>query len=144
MSGLSRFMKQNKIVKKNEMHAATESLLDEQGAPLKWEFKHIDSERNDAIKDECTIDVPVTGKPNMYRPKFLTSKYVNKLICESVVMPDLYNAELQDSYGVKTPSDLLYALVDDPGEYQALGVWVQQFQGFTKTLEDKVEDAKNS
>lgn len=143
MSGLSRFMKQNKKVKENQMHQVTESLVDEQGKSLEWEFKHITSEENDRLKDECTIEVQVKGKTNMFRPKFDSTKYVNKLICASVVMPDLYNAELQDSYGVKTPSDLLYALVDDPGEYQSLGVWVQQFQGFTKTLEDKVEDAKN-
>ena len=53
----------------------------------------------------------------MYRPKMQTSKYIQKMIVASVVMPDLYDAELQDSYGVKTPEDLLFAMVDDPGEY---------------------------
>ena len=59
-----------------------------------------------------------------------------------MVEPDLCNAELQDSYGVKTPGDLLYAMIDEPGEYQDLSEWVQKFQGFD-TLEDKTKQAKN-
>ena len=65
------------------------------------------------------------------------------MICESIVYPDMYDAELQDSYGVKTPEDLLYAMVDDPGEFQELALWVQKFNGFDETLNDKVEEAKN-
>ena len=42
-----------------------------------------------------------------------------------------------------TPEELLYALVDDAGEYQDLMVWIQQFQGLTKGLEEKIEEAKN-
>ena len=38
---------------------------------------------------------------------------------------------------------MLYALVDNAGEYQDLTVWMQQFQGFTKSFDDKVNDAKN-
>ncbi|SES68557.1 phage tail assembly chaperone [[Clostridium] polysaccharolyticum] len=142
MSKFSRFMKQNKVTKKNEMHAVTKFLTDEQGNPLQWEFKHITSQEHDAIRDRCMIDVPITGKPNAFRPKLNTSKYINEMIIASVVDPDLYNAELQNSYSVKEPSELLYAMVDDPGEYQNLGAWVQQFQGF-KSLDDKVEEAKN-
>ncbi|MDE6985037.1 MAG: hypothetical protein K2O99_10980, partial [Lachnospiraceae bacterium] len=35
------------------------------------------------------------------------------------------------------------AMVDNAGEYQELTVWMQKFQGFTKSLDDKVEEAKN-
>lgn len=65
------------------------------------------------------------------------------MICSATVFPDLLDAGLQDSYGVKKPEDLLYAMVDDPGEYADLCAWMQQFQGFNQTLEDKVEEAKN-
>lgn len=70
------------------------------------------------------------------------NKYLTKMICRSAVFPDLNNSELQDSYGVKTPEDLLYELVDDPGEYQNLCEWIQRFQGF-EPLQKKVNDAKN-
>lgn len=143
MSKFLRFMKPNKTTKANEFYAPTVSLCDENGKPLEWEFKHITSKQNEKMRENCTVDVPITGKPNMYRPKLNTSKYLTQMVVTSTVCPDLYDAELQDSYGVKTPEDLLFAMVDDAGEYQELCVWVQKFQGFTKTLSDKVDEAKN-
>ena len=143
MSKFSKFMKVNKVEKKNGMYAPTKSLCDENGKPLEWEFRHITSKENESLRDECTIEVPVTGKPNLFRPKLQSSKYIRKMIVASIVMPDLYDAELQDSYGVKEPEDLLLAMVDDPGEYNELAAFVQEFQGFNVSFNDKVEEAKN-
>ena len=143
MSKFSRFMKANKVKKSNEKHAPTTSLRDENGEPLKWEFKHIGSKENEALREACTIEVPIKGKPNLYRPKVKTAEYLADMIVASTVFPDLYDAELQDSYGVKTPRDLVYAMVDDAGEYQELTMWMQKFQGFTKSFDEKVEEAKN-
>ena len=143
MSKFSRFMKANKTVKQNARYAPTASLTDENGKPLEWEFRHIPSKENEDLRDECTIEVQVKGKQNLFRPRLNTSKYLSKMIVASTVFPDLYDSELQDSYGVKTPQDLIFAMIDDSGEYQELCAWIQEFQGFTKTLEDKVDEAKN-
>ena len=143
MSKFAKFMKANKAVKENVQHPVTKSLCDENGKPLNWELRHITSQENERIRESCTIDVPVTGKPNMYRPKLKSGLYIQKMIASSVVVPDLFDAELQDSYGVKTPEDLLMAMVDDPGEYNDLAAFVQKFQGFNVSFEDKVEEAKN-
>lgn len=143
MSKFTRFMKENKKAKENQKYAPTASLTDEKGNPLEWEFRHITSKENEELRDSCTIEVQVKGKPNLYRPRLNTSKYMANMIVASTVFPDLYDAELQDSYGVKNPEDLLLALVDAPGEYAALEEWVQKFQGFDKTLEEKVEEVKN-
>lgn len=143
MSKFSRFMKANKIAKPNEKYAPTTTLQDENGKPLEWEFKQITSKKNEALRDSCTIEVPVKGKPNLYRPKVKTAEYLAKMIVASTVYPDLYDKELQDSYGVMTPEELLYAMVDNAGEYQDFTVWMQKFQGFTKNLDDKVDEAKN-
>lgn len=143
MSKFSKFMRSNKIEKKNGFYAPTKSLCDEDGKPLEWEFRHITSKENEGLRDDCTIEVPITGKPNMFRPKVQSGKYVQKMIAASIVVPDLYDAELQDSYGVKTPEELLLALVDDPGEYNQLTEFVQKFQGFNVPFDEKVEDAKN-
>lgn len=143
MSNLSRFMKSNKKVRKNGFYAPTKSLTDEDGKPLKWEFKPMSSKENERIRDDCTIDIQVTGKPNMYRQRLNTSKYLVSMVVACTQTPNLYDKELQDSYGVKKPEDLVYAMVDDPGEYQELCVWVQKYQGFTQTLDEKVEEAKN-
>ena len=143
MSKFAKFMKSNKTVKENELHPVTKSLCDEKGIPLNWEFRHITSKENEEIREGCTVDLPVTGKPNVYRPKLKSSLYIRRMIAASVVVPDLYDAELQDSYGVKTPEDLLLAMVDDPGEYNELAAFVQKFQGFDVSLKDKVDEAKN-
>lgn len=143
MSKFAKFMKANKAVKENGFYPATSSLCDENGKPLDWEFKHITSKENEDIRESCTIEVPITGKPNMYRQRVKTGLYIQRMIAASVVVPDLYDAELQDSYGVKTPEDLLLAMVDDPGEYNELAAFVQKFQGFDVSLKDKVDDAKN-
>ncbi|MEY8428427.1 hypothetical protein AALA00_12060 [Lachnospiraceae bacterium 46-15] len=143
MSKFAKFMKSNKTVKENELHPVTKSLCDEKGTPLNWEFRHITSKENEEIRESCTVDLPVTGKPNVYRPKLKASLYIRRMIAASVVVPDLYNADLQDSYGVKTPEDLLMAMVDDPGEYNDLAAYVQKFQGFDISFGDKVDKAKN-
>ena len=143
MSKFSRFMKANKVAKQNEKYAPTTTLTDENGKPLEWEFRPIPTKENEALRDSCTVEVQVTGKPNMFRPKLNTSQYLMKMIVAATVYPDLYDKELQDSYGVMTPEDLLVAMVDNAGEYQELTVWMQKYQGFTKSFEEKVDEAKN-
>lgn len=142
MSNFKAFMKGNKKKKKNANYAATVSLVDENGKPLEWEFRHITSKENEDLREECTTEVPVTGKYGTYRNKFDASTYVTKLIAASTVVPDLNDTELQNSYGVMCAEDLLMEMIDDPGEYSDLAVYVQKMQGF-KTLQEDVEEAKN-
>lgn len=143
MSSLKRFLKENKIQKENGFYAPTKSLTEDDGSPLKWEFRHISAKEDEEIRDAATKDVPIPGKPGRYRQKLHTARYLAEMVVASTVVPDLYNKELQDSYGVKTPADLLMALVDDPGEYQDLCLWVQEFQGYNSTMDDDVNTAKN-
>lgn len=143
MSNLSLFLKKNKIVKENTKYAATKSLCDEKGNPLEWEIKAISTRENDDIRESCTIEIPMKGKPNAFRPKVLSAKYGAKMLAASVVFPDLMNAELQDSYGVSTPEDLVREMIDDPGEYNDFLAFVQEFNGFNTSMEEKVEEAKN-
>jgi hypothetical protein len=142
MSSLSLFFKKNKKQKENVKYAATKSLCDESGKPLEWTLRALTTSENDEIRDSCTIDVPITGKPNQFRPKLNTSKYLSKLISKTVVYPNLYDKELQDSYGVMTPEELIKEMIDDPGEYSALLQFVQKLNGFTDINSD-IEEAKN-
>ena len=143
MSKFSRFMKQNKIKKENTTFAPTKSLLDENGEPIKFIIKPLTTKENEDIREACTVDIPVTGKPNIFRPKLNTSKYLAKMLCSCIIEPNLFDKELQDSYRVMTPEDLIREMIDDPGEYQDFVVFVQDFNGFNVTLENKVDDAKN-
>lgn len=142
MSKFAKFMKANKAVKENAKYPATKSLCDENGKPLDWEIRHITSKEIEDIREKCTIDVPVPGKPNMYRAKLKSDVYIRKMVAASIVYPDLHDAELQDSYGVKTPEDLLMEMVDDAGEYNEFVAFINEFQGLT-SMENKVNDAKN-
>ena len=142
MSKFSNFMKANKIQKQNVMHPVTKSLVDEKGEPLLWEIKPLTTKENEYIRESCTIEVPIKGKPNQYRPKVDMNAYQTKLICAAVVSPDLNDVELQNSYGVMTPEDLIKEMVDDPAEYTDLMIFIQQLSGF-KTLQEEVDEAKN-
>lgn len=143
MSNLSLFLKKNKKVRENTKYAATKSLCDEKGEPLEWEIKALTTTESEDIRTQCTTEVQVPGKPGMYRPKVDSKLYIAKLIASCVVFPDLYNKELQDSYGVKTPEDLLKQMVDDPTEYNAFADFVQNYNGLNESVNDKVQEAKN-
>lgn len=142
MSDLTRFLKKNKKIKENTTFPVTRSLADEEGKPLLWTIRPVSTSENDALRDECMIDVQIPGKPGMYRPKLQSSKYIAKLLATSVVEPNLHDKNLQDSYGAMTPEELLKEMVDDPGEYSDFTAFVQKFNGFTN-MEDKVDEAKN-
>lgn len=142
-TNLKLFLKDNKKKKENATFPATKSLCDESGNPAQWTIRPLTTEESEKIREECTIDVPVAGKKGMFRQKLNTSKYISKLICASVVEPDLYNKDLQDSYGVMTPEELIKEMIDNPGEYNAFADFIQTFNGFDETLQDKVDEAKN-
>ncbi len=93
MGNLKAFLKQNKKAKKTTQLAATKSLCDENGDPLLWTIRPLSTKESAAIRDECTIEVPVTGKPGLYRQKVNTDELLRKMICAAVVEPDLHNAE---------------------------------------------------
>lgn len=143
MSDLSRFLKENKKIKENTTFPATASLTDDKGKPLLWVIKPLTTRANDELRDDCTYDVQIKGKPNQFRQKLDTSKYLAKMICASVVEPNLNDKDLQNSYGVMTPEDLIREMIDDPGEYNSFAEFIQNFNGFTETLDEKVEKAKN-
>lgn len=143
MSNLALFLKKNKIEKKNTFYAATKSLCDEKGEPLEWEIRPISTRQNDAIREKCTVEVQITGKPGQYRQKINTSKYVAELLAASVVYPDLNDKTLQDSYGVMNPTDLLQEMIDSPTEYNDFAAFVQNFSGFDVDFNDEVKEAKN-
>lgn len=143
MSTLALFMKGNKKQRTNGFYPATKSLVDKDGNPLMWEIKHISTKEDEAIRDACTFEVPIPGKKNQFRIKIDTSAYMTKQLAASIVYPNLLDAELQDSYGVKTPGALLKEMVDDPTEFAEFAAYVREFNGFDETINDAVEEAKN-
>ena len=143
MSNLKLFMKKNKQVRENEKFAVTKDLVDENGNALEWEIKPITTKENERIQNECIQEIPIKGQRGQFRQKLNTSKYGQKLIVASVVFPDLNNAELQDSYGVTNPEDLILEMIDNPGEFATFQKFITEYNGFTTSFEEEVDEAKN-
>ena len=132
MSNLSLFLKKNKKVRENVKYAATKSLCDENGKPLEWEIKPLNSREYDQLMAGCSDD---KGKMDwvMFREQLITA---------SVTEPNLNSSELQDSYGVMSAEDLLRAMVDDPLEFSAFYKFVDNTSS-GGDIDEKIEQAKN-
>lgn len=141
MSSLSCFMAQN-VEKVEQKKVVISNRFKDNGKPVEWVIQPINSSQDKAIRKECTKRVPIPGKKNQYTQDFDANEYVVRLSAACVVFPDLNNAELQDSYGVKTSHALLETMLVS-GELDVLASKVQEINNMT-TLAEDVEDVKNS
>ncbi len=132
---LSLFLKEKKTVRENVFYAVTDSFKDEKGNVIKWELRPVTTQEDEEIRADSMVYDGERTRLNM-------NKYISAVAARAVVFPDLYDAKLQDSYGVKKPEDLLKAMVDKPGDFNRLVDRVQNLNGFT-TFEEDIEKAKN-
>ena len=112
------------------------------GKPVEWELKAIDSDLDEALRKECTKKVPIPGKRGQYNQETDTDKYIGKMCVSCIVYPNLNDAELQDSYGVKSADALLKKMLL-PGEYTELKAKVMEVNGYDMSMEELVDEAKN-
>ena len=112
------------------------------GKPVQWEIKAIDSDTDEAIRKECTKRVPIAGKRGQYNNETDTDKYIGKMCVACTVYPNLNDAELQDSYGVKGADALLKKMLL-PGEYTEYKAKVMEVNGYDMSMEELVDEAKN-
>lgn len=141
MSKFKEFMRDNKQVRVGRKVVVTQSLTDENGFPLEWELNPLTTKENELIRELCFKEVAVAGQTNQYKTQFDHSLYLAKIVCKSIVYPNLNDVDLQNSYGVMSPEELLKEMVDCPLEYQALCDIVTSFNGY-ESLQEKVELAK--
>ncbi len=119
-------------------YTPTQKFKDNNDKAIPWVFKKLSIEEYEAIRDECTsVNFADKGKT-----KFNNILFNKKIVCNSVIEPNLNNAELQDSYGVKKPEDLITKMFDNVGEYYSLLDYLLKINGF-KNFDKDVEDAKN-
>ncbi len=140
MGNLSCFMAQN-VAKVEQKKVVVSDRFKDGDKPVEWIIQPINSAQDKSIRQKCTKKVQVPGKKNQYTQEFDANEYVDVLTAACVVYPDLNNAELQDSYGVKTPHELLEVMLL-PGELNVLATAVQEVNGMTSLAED-VEEVKN-
>jgi hypothetical protein len=138
MSELSFFLKENKAKRENAFFAATKSLVGKDGEPLLWEVRPVSTREDEAVREECTFFDAQTG-----RFRLNASLYMAKIAAVAVVEPNLYNANLQNSYDVSTPEELIREMIDNPAEYQAFVKFVQGLGDAGVSMSERVENAKN-
>lgn len=107
VSKFSAFLAENAEKIENVKYVVSNRFKDENGKPVEWELRAISSEENDELQRRAMVNIPVVGQRGLYTRDIDQIKYVGLLLTASVVFPDLNDAELQDSYKVKTPEALL-------------------------------------
>ena len=110
--------------------------------PAVWKIKPVDNKLDEQIRKECTKKIPITGKRGQYTNETDNDKYIGKLCVVCTVYPNLNDAELQDYYGVKTPDDLLKAMLL-PAEYANYKIKVMEVNGYDMSMDELVDEAKN-
>lgn len=135
---ITKFMKKNGKVDETFEYTPTGRFTDDEGNSIPWTFKKLNIDEYERIREECTsINFADKGKT-----KFNNTLFNKKFVCNSVVEPNLNNAELQDSYGVKKAEDLVTKLFDNAGEYYQLLAHLLEVNGF-KSVGEYAEEAKN-
>lgn len=123
---IKQFFKENRKARKNEFFAASKQFTDDKGEALLWELRPLSRKKVEHIRTTSKND----------------SQFGLMLVTSSVVDPDLNNADLQDSYGVKKAEDLIDELLT-PAEYYALLGKVLRMNELDKGLAELSEEAKN-
>lgn len=137
---LKVFMVKNRAIKEPTKYPASVDFVDENGVPMEWVLKPLKPEDNDRLLNEATVaDFDAKGNPIL---KGDESLYRKNLIVESVIFPNLNNAELQDFYKVKEPGDLVNAMLNIQ-EYKQLIDKIQEINGFKVNIDKKAKEAKN-
>ena len=143
MSDIKAFLKQNKEVKENVKVVVSDGFKDEKGKPIPFEIKALTAMEDEAIRNACMKKVQVIGKKNQYTSELDSNRYIRLLCTNSVVFPNLKDAELQDSYGVSTPDDLLFAMLT-ACEFNILAEKVSELSMNKSVITDEdIEEAKN-
>ncbi len=136
---LDLFLNRNRVKKENVFYAASSGFINN-GKPVMWEIRALSGNEEEKIRDMCVKRVP--KKNGGYTEDFDYSRYIGKLAAYSTVYPDLFDEELQNSYGVLGEDVLLKEMLS-AGEYIAYIKKVKEINGLDKAAQDLIEEAKN-
>ena len=140
MNNLQAFFAQNAEVTTNIKEIISTRFKDSKGSVIPFEFRALNSEEDKNIKKSCMKKVKM--KKGVYQDELDIDTYTCKFLAASIVFPDLKNEELQKSYGVIGEVDLLRTMLL-PGEFTEASLIAQSINGYNKSMNDLVEEAKN-
>lgn len=140
--GLKSFLRQNVKPNEHEKVQISKRIIDEEtGEPEFWEIRALDSYEVDECERQAT-KLQRVGKTDRYEAKTDQGKFALMTMTRAIIYPDLTDRELQDSYGVNNPEDLLCKLLL-PGERQKLIDICNRLNNYGQDLDDAVEQSKN-
>ena len=139
---LSAFLKQNVEVVNETEYVASKRIKGANDEPIAWKIKTLATDETEKMRKKYTkrITDRITRQSE---ERFDTTAYNEELLSKVITYPNLYDAELQDSWGVTEPVDLVKVMLT-PGEYADLLAAATEAQGFDVGMEDKVKEVKNS
>lgn len=103
-------------------------------------LRPLESGEADVISERCFKNKP--GKKGKQERSFDAIKYNREICVASMVHPDLNDAELQESYGVRG-ADNLYSKLFLLGEANQILEKVTEISGIDVSMDDEIEEAKN-
>lgn len=141
VENMSAFLAQNAQKVENIKYVASTRFAAD-GKPIEWEIRCITAAENEKLRKSCMRQVLVSGgRKGQTTTSFDAGRYQALVSARCTVFPNLQSAELQDSYGMKTPEDLLTTMLTS-GEFEDYSTKVLEANGFQNT-EELVDDAKN-
>lgn len=101
-------------------------------------IKPLTDEQNEQIRKESMKTNKKTGTTD-----FDNNKYLKDMVVESVIFPDLKDAELQKDWGVIGANNLIKKMLL-AGEFMSLASAVQDAAGFdTDNIAKEIDEVKN-
>ncbi|MEK3867683.1 MULTISPECIES: phage tail assembly chaperone [Paenibacillus] len=140
MSEFSAFFAQAAAVEATEDFIVSKRFKDKDGKAIPWKLASITEDANLELRKASTKKVK--GRNGMYTPEFDSNDYLAKMVGASVVYPNLKDAELQKSYGVRGAEALIRKMLL-PGEFTVLVERVQALNGYDQDLNELVDEVKN-
>ena len=138
---LTAFLKNNvEIV--NQVEYVASNRIKAGDEPVAWKINVLQNKVIDKLRNRYTKMIK-DGKTGVTREKFDSQGFNDAMLLESIVFPNLDDMELQDSWCVNDPLELVKAMLT-PGEYADLLNAVVEAQGFEVGMDEKVRAVKNS
>lgn len=138
---LKAFMAESAIQYKEVDYIASERFIDEKNNPIPWKLRILTETELSKLKAQCKKRV-TNPKTQQSYIETDSSKLADLMIENSVIYPNLNNAQLQDSYGAVGAIDLAKKMLI-PGEYNDLILAVNETNGFNSGMAEKIKRAKN-
>lgn len=140
MSDLIAFVKgreQSKVIE----FAACKDWTDEKGNPVKWKLRKLNTKELENLRRK-------NFKVNAKKKDIDIDTYAfnNDALAASIVYPNLKDAALADALlsdtplDQRTPGNVLYAILRDDSEYQALYGVFSELQGWNEEGKDNVDE----